>query len=86
MLMKKKNECFRVDVFSTKVLTEDTIFTSPSGDGTTILRSHPKVRKGLAVCRARKVPSFFRYFKALSIGPAPGIEPTTSHSALYERS
>ena len=27
------------------------------------------------------VPSFLSYFKTLSIGPAPGIEPTTTRSA-----
>ena len=30
-----------VNVFSTKVLIEDTIFMSPSGKGTAILRGHP---------------------------------------------
>ena len=39
-----------VRVFSTKVLTGDTIFTSPTGDGT------------LPVCRAKAVPSFLSYF------------------------
>ena len=39
-----------VRVFSTKVLTGDTIFTSPTGDGT------------LSVCRAKAVPSFLSYF------------------------
>ena len=30
-----------VNVFSTKVLIVDIIFTSPNGDGTAILRGHP---------------------------------------------
>ena len=30
-----------VNVFSTKVLIENTNFTSPIGDGTAILRGHP---------------------------------------------
>ena len=30
-----------VNVFGTKVLVGDTIFTSPTGDGTAILRGHP---------------------------------------------
>ena len=34
-----------VKVFSTKVLIGDTIFTSPTGDGTTILRGHPSHAK-----------------------------------------
>ena len=39
-----------VRVFSTKVLIGDTIFSSPTGDGT------------LPVCRAKAVPSFLSYF------------------------
>ena len=39
-------------------------------------------RKGQAVCGAKEVPSFLSYFKTLSIGPAQGIEPTTSRSAV----
>ena len=38
--------------------------------------------EGLAICRAKVVPSFLSYFKTLSNGPAPGIEPATSHSAV----
>ena len=33
--------------------------------------------KGLAICRAKSVPSFHSYFKTQSIGLAPGIEPMT---------
>ena len=37
----KKNALYlSVNVLSTKVLIVDTIFTSPNGDGTTILRGH----------------------------------------------
>ena len=32
----------------------------------------------LAACREKVVPSFLSYFKTLSIGPVPGIEPMTS--------
>ena len=32
---------FSVNVFSTKVLIGDTIFTSPTGDRTAILHGHP---------------------------------------------
>ena len=56
-----------VNVFSTKVLTDDTSFTSPFGDGTAFLR--------LAFCRAMKELSFLSYIKTLSNGPALGIEP-----------
>ena len=34
-----------VNVFSTKVLIGDTIFTSPNGDGTAISRGHPSHAK-----------------------------------------
>ena len=53
---KKKALYLSVNVFSRKVLIEDTIFTSPTGDGTAIIRGHP--REGLPVCRAKGVPSF----------------------------
>ena len=39
-------------------------------------------REGLAACSAKGVPSLLSYFKTLSIGPAPGIEPATSRSAV----
>ena len=39
-------------------------------------------REGLAICRAKAVPSFLSYFTTPSIGPAPGIELATSHSAV----
>ena len=43
---KKKNALYlNVHVFSTKVLIGDTIFTSPAGDGTAILRGHPNHAK-----------------------------------------
>ena len=43
---KKKNALYlSVNVFSTKVLIGDTIFTSPNGDGTAILRGHPSHAK-----------------------------------------
>ena len=72
-------------IFSTKVPTGDTNFTSPTGDGTAIWTWSSEPREGLAACSAKEVPSFLSYFKALSIGSAPGIEPATSRSAV-ERS
>jgi len=36
---------FSVNVFSKKVLIGDTIFTSPTGYGTAILRGHPSHAK-----------------------------------------
>ena len=38
--------------------------------------------EGLAICRAKAVPSFLSCFKTLSIGPAPGIETATSRSPV----
>ena len=55
----KKALYLSLNVFSTKVLIGDTIFTSPTGDGTAILRGHPshaKVRP--AACRVKGAPSF----------------------------
>ena len=80
---KKKNALFlSVNVFSTKVLIGDTIFTSPTGDGTAISTWSSEPREGAAVSTAKAVTSFLSYFKTLSIGPAPGIEPATSRSPL----
>ena len=69
-----------VNVFSTKVIIGDTIFTST----TAILRGHASdPRKGLAICsRAKVITSFRSHFKILSVGPTPGIELVTSHSAV----
>ena len=41
-------------------------------------------RDALAICRAKVVPPFLSHFKCntLSVGPVPGIEPTTSRSAV----
>ena len=75
-----------VNVFSTKVLIGDTIFTSPNRDGT---RRHftwsCEPREGQAACSAKEVPSFLSHFKTLSNGPAPGIEPVTSRSLQSEK-
>ena len=40
------------------------------------------IREGLAICSVKGVPSFLSYFKTLSVGLAPGIEPATSRSAF----
>ena len=75
-----KNALFlSVNVFNTKIQIRDTIFY-----GTATLRAHPSHAK-VYPCRAKAVPSFLSYFKTLSIGPAPGIEPGTFLSAV-ERS
>ena len=79
---KKKALYLSVNVFSTKALIGDTIFIftiSPTGDGTAILRGHPSHAK---VQPLRQYLQFSVIFKTLSIGPVPGIEPATSHSAV----
>ena len=43
---------------------------------------HASQARQLAACSAKGVPSFLSYFKTLSIGPAPGITPATSPSAV----
>ena len=75
ILSQKKNALYvSVDVFSTKVLFADTIFY------VSYWSSEPQ--EGLAICRAKELPSFLRHFKNLSVGLGPGIEPATSRSAV----
>ena len=57
----KKGIFLSVNVFSTKVLTGDTIFTSPTGDRTAISMWSSEPRDGPAVCSAKAVPSFLSY-------------------------
>ena len=49
-----------------KLIVQDTIFKSSTGDGTAI-SSEP--REGPTVCRVEVVTSFLSYFRTLSIGP-----------------
>ena len=67
-----------VNVFSKKVLIGDTIFMSPTGDGTAILRGHPSHAKVQPQWQCEGVPSFLSYFKTLSNGPVSRIEPATA--------
>ena len=68
------------NVFTTKVLIVDTMFTSSTGDGTAILRGHPSHAKVQPLEVQRDSLHFS--VKTLSNGPAPGIEPATSRSAV----
>ena len=71
------------NVFSSKVLIGDTIFQDISywrQDHHFMWLSEP--REGLAICRAKEVPSFLSYFKTLSMGLTPGIKTVTSCSAV----
>ena len=63
-----------VNVFSTKVLIEDTIFTSPSGDGTAILQGHPSHEKVYPFAGQRKHLHFsVSYRKIPKISPGAYI-------------
>ena len=79
---KKKELYLGVNVFSTKVLIGDTIFYVSNWTRDRHFTWSYEPREGLACCSAKGVPSFLGYFKTLSIGPAPGIEPATSRSAV----
>ena len=57
-----------------KVLIGDTIFTSLTGDRTTVLCGHLSHAKVLLLA-VQGVPSLLSYLKTLSIGPALGIKP-----------
>jgi len=72
-----------VNVFGMRVLTGNTIFTSPTENETAILRAHPShAHEGQAVCsRLQGSSLFLSCLKTLSIGPVPGIKPATSRSA-----
>ena len=79
---KKMHFYLSVNVFSTKVLIGDTIFYISNWRRDRHFTWSSEPREGLACCSAKGVPSFLGYFKTLSIGPAPGIEPATSRSAV----
>ena len=79
----KKNALFlSVNVFSMKVLIRDTIFYVSNWRWDCHFTWSSEPFEGLACCSAKGVPSFLGYFKTLNIGPAPGIEPATSRSAV----
>ena len=62
----------RVNVFSTKVLIGDTIFSASYWRQDRHFMWSSKPCEGLAACSTKRVPSFLSYFKTLSIGLAPG--------------
>jgi len=63
---------------------EDTIliFTSHYCDRAAILSGHPSHAKVYPFAGEREYLHFPSYFKTLTVGLAPGIEPTTSCSAV----
>ena len=80
--IKKCTFYLSVNVFSAKVLIGDTIFYVSTWRRDRHFTWPSEPRKGLTDCTAEGVPSFLSYFKTLSIGPAPGIEPVTSPSVV----
>ena len=76
-IRQKNTPCLSVNVFNTKVPIGGTIFTSPTGDGTAILRGHPSHARTSRHLQGNAVPLFLSYFTTLGIGSAPGIEPAT---------
>ena len=74
--LKKKCTFFlSVNVFSTKVLIGDTVFTSPNGDGTAILRGHPSRAKVSPLAVQRKYLHF-----SVIIRPWVMVRPRESNS------
>ena len=63
-----------------KPLFEFHYFTFPSGDGTAILRDHPRATRRAS--RLQRKGGTFSYFETLSIVSALGVEPATSRSAV----
>ena len=62
LILKNNALSLSVIVFSTEVLTGDTILTSPTGDGTAVTWSS-EPREGLAACSAKGVPSFLSFVR-----------------------
>ena len=58
-----------VNVFNTKVLVDDHIFTSPTDDWTTISTQPYTPQESLVICGAKAVSSFLSYSRTLGIGP-----------------
>ena len=71
-----------VKVFSTKVLTGDTSFTSPTGDGTGILRGHLSHAKVQPLVVQREYLHFSVIFKTLSYALVRPRESNPRPSAL----
>ena len=83
MIIKDKNAlCLSVNVFSTKALIGDTIFYVSNGRRDRHFTWSSEPREGLACCSVKEISSCLSYWKTLSIGPAPGIEPATYRSAV----
>ena len=79
---EKKMHITWVSISRPKVLG-DTIFKSPTVDGTAIFNTwSSEAGEVLAICKAKEVPSFLSYFETVSICPGPGIDLATPRSAV----
>ena len=79
----KKNVLYlSVNAFSTKVLIGGHYINVSYWRRDRHFTWSSEPREGLAICRAKALPSFLSYFKTLSIGPTPGIKPAISRSAV----
>ena len=58
------------------------LYLSVNVFSTKVLTGHTIFYEGPAACSAKGVPSFNSYFKTVSVGPVPRIEPSTSCSAV----
>ena len=82
MVKKRIALYLSVNVFSRKVLTGDTIFTSPFGDGTAILRKHPSHTKVYPFAGQRKYLHFSVILRPWVLVRPRDVEPTTSRSVV----
>ena len=85
MLRGKKGPYLIVNVFSTKVLIEDTIFPLETRPPFYVVTWSSEPIEGLPVCRAKAYLHFLVIFyrcKTLSTYPVPGIKPASSHYAV----
>ena len=57
-VLKIQKNGLSINVFSSKILIEDTIFTSPTGDGSAILCGHPSYTKVQLFAGQRKYLHF----------------------------
>ena len=64
---------------SAKVVIEDAVFTSPTRDGTVIILGHPSHAKVQPFAGQRE---YFHFWGILKSDPVPGIESTSSCSAV----
>ena len=78
----EKKTLLSVNVLSMKVLIGDTTFYVSYWRRDRYFTWSSEPREGLAIGRAKGVPSFLCHLKTLSVGLVPGIKPATYRSAV----